>query len=190
LIDAAQYFELRGSLDIWVPTNDYYQEHREEFENLRRLGDILWFYTCCIPGGYYLNRLMDIPLVKSRLLHWGNYKYDLKGFLHWGFNCYEQAQNPFEQSCPVHVAGNSEERLPAGDTHIAYPGTDGPWSSMRLEAMRAGAEDYELLKILEARDKALADEIAGSVLYSFNEAETDAGKFDAAHLRLLKALSE
>jgi hypothetical protein len=189
LIDAIGSYELGGSVDIWVPTNNHYQENRDKFEALRELGDKLWFYTCCVPGGYYMNRLMDVPLLRSRYLHWGNYLYNLEGFLHWGFNHYEQAQDPFKQSCPVHVAGNSDRRLPAGDTHLVYPGTEGPWSSVRLEAMRAGAEDYELLKLLSLKNKKEADLLASSCLQSFNKANVDPKHFETVHRRLLELLS-
>jgi hypothetical protein len=189
LIDAIGSYELGGSVDIWVPTNNHYQENRDKFEALRELGDRLWFYTCCVPGGYYMNRLMDIPLLRSRYLHWGNYLYNLEGFLHWGFNHYEQTQDPFKESCPVHVAGNSDRRLPAGDTHIVYPGPEDPWSSVRLEAMRAGAEDYELLKLLSLNNKEEADLLASSCLQSFNRADEDLNHFETVHRRLLELLN-
>ena len=38
-----------------------------------------WHYTCCFPGGRYLNRLMDGELIRPTLLHWGNALYDLPG---------------------------------------------------------------------------------------------------------------
>ncbi len=181
LIEAVETYDLAGAVDIWVPKNVFYQENQDEFEKIRALGDKLWFYTCCFPGGHYMNRLWDMPLLRTRYLHWGNYKYDMEGFLHWGLNHYDDDHDPFEQK---------NLTFPAGDTHITYPGVNGPWGSMRLEAMRAGIEDYELLKLLANKDKALADEITSSCLISFNEANEDPVHFANTHLRLLQAVSD
>ncbi|KHF32795.1 hypothetical protein CM49_04978 [Paenibacillus sp. P1XP2] len=137
-----------GAVDVWVPTNKEYELRREDYERYRSCGDALWFYTCWNPGGDYLNRFLDIPLLKTRYLHWGNAKYGLDGYLHWGFNYYFQNQDPFELTNPLLAPDVHDRRVPAGDTHIVYPGPDGPLLSMRLEAMRAGVEDYELLRTL------------------------------------------
>lgn len=181
IIEAVEYYDLDGSVDIWVPKNVYYQEHMEEFERIRTNGDELWFYTCCFPGGYYLNRLWDMPLIRTRYLHWGNYIYNLKGYLHWGLNFCDSNQDPFNQK---------DLFFPPGDTHITYPGNDGPWGSMRFEAMRAGVEDYELLKILERKNKPLADEIAARCLKSFNQANEDPDQFEETRRMLLSAASD
>nr|WP_270884640.1 DUF4091 domain-containing protein [Paenibacillus aestuarii] len=136
-----------------------------------------------------MNRLLDMPLIRTRYLHWGNYKYNLEGFLHWGFNYYIRDQDPFEHASPV-LTDLSASRLPPGDTHIAYPGTEGPWGSVRLEAMRAGIEDFELLKMLASRKKELADEILGSCMTSFHECVEDPDYFERAYQWLLEAVSE
>ncbi len=38
------------------------------------------------PAGRHLNRFIDYPLLKVRLLHWFNFRHNLTGFLHWGGN--------------------------------------------------------------------------------------------------------
>ena len=87
-----------------------------------------------------MNRSMDLPLTVSRLLLWMGVRYRLSGFLHWGFNYYIGSDIWHSACCPHKGA-----LLPAGDAHIVYPGKNGPLKSMRFEAQRAGAEDYELL---------------------------------------------
>ncbi|MBO7746670.1 DUF4091 domain-containing protein [Paenibacillus sp. MWE-103] len=181
LLEAVETHDLGGAVDIWIPKNVYYEEHRAAFEEIRSLGDRLWFYTCCYPGGAYLNRLWDMPLLRTRYLHWANYLYGLDGFLHWGLNHCDADKDPYEQTGLL---------FPPGDTHLVYPGADGPLGSMRLEAMRAGIEDYELLRLLAAKDKAAADAIVADCLTSFHEMNEDADHFAAAHRRLLAAASE
>ena len=189
LIDAVERPELGGAVDIWVPKNSYYEQHRDAFEEHRALGDEIWFYTCCIPGGRYCNRLLDMPLLRSRYLHWGNFLHDLKGFLHWGLNHYKATQDPFEENAPAHGEGGTTN-LPPGDTHLVYPGTDGPWASVRLHAMAMGAEDHELLRQVEATDPAAARDICQSCLPAFDQPNEDPAAFAAAHLRLLTAASQ
>ncbi len=186
VIEAVEIPGLAGAVDIWVPKDRYYEEHREEFEKYRAAGNTLWFYTCCFPGGKYLNRLLDKPLIETRYLHWGNFRYRMPGFLHWGFNHWSKEQDPFENNAVPN--GNVGNCLPAGDTHIVYPGGDGPWSSMRLENHRFGAQDYELFMLLAAKDEALADEIVGSMLRTFSDWNASPDAMEQARARLLDAL--
>ena len=191
LCDAMSYGNLHGALDVWVPLNAEYDKHRAEIETFRQNGAEIWHYVCCGPREYgYINRFMDYPLLSTRYLHWGNYKYDLTGFLHWAANVYQPGQDPFELNCPEHHNTDAVCFLPAGDTHILYPGDGEPWLSIRLEAERESAEEYELLKALSQKDKALADEICSSVFRSFRDVEYDVARFTAAKRRLLAALSE
>ena len=191
LCDAMSYGDLHGALDVWVPLNAEYDKHREQIETLRSNGSEIWHYVCCGPREYgYINRFMDYPLLSTRYLLWGNYKYDLTGFLHWAANRYQPGQNPFVQNCPEHHNTDAVCYLPAGDTHILYPGDDGPWLSIRLEAQRESAEEYELLKKLAQRDKNLADRICNSVFRSFCDVEYDVIKFMAARRSLLAAAGE
>ncbi len=189
LIDALGNPGLDGAVDIWVPVNKSYEENREGFEAHRRRGDTIWFYTCCNPTGFYLNRLIDAELLRTRLLHWGNWRYRLDGFLHWGLNQIIEEQDPFEDTCPPHGA-YGQFHLPPGDSHIVYPGNDGPWSSVRFEAMGAGIEDYELLRAVAERDEELADEICEQLVRTFTDYDATVPGFDAAHRRLLEAAGE
>ena len=79
--------------------------------------------------------------------------------------------------------------LPAGDTHIIYPGKGEPWLSIRLEAQRESAEEYELLCELAKTDKAKADELCENVFRSFKDVEYDVAKFTSNKKALLEALS-
>ena len=119
----------------------------------------------------------------------GNYKYDLTGYLHWAANCYQPGQDPFVQNCPEHHNTDNVCYLPAGDTHLIYPGKGEPWMSIRLEAQRESAEEYELLRLLAEKDKAKADAICEKVFHSFRDVEYDVAKFTAAKRELLEALS-
>ncbi len=187
ILDATQDLTIAGSVDIWCPQVQEYQQDRDAFESQRALGDKIRYYTCCFPGGPWLNRLLDMELLRPALLGWGGALYNLDGFLHWGLNHYRPEQNPFTQSVVQHGEHNS---LPAGDTHIVYPGPDGPWSSLRLEAQREGFEDYELLRQLREQDPQAVEAIIHSVIRGFDDYTKDVAVFRNARKALLEALKE
>ena len=191
LIDAVSYGNIHGALDIWVPLNMEYDKHQAEIETFREDGSEIWHYVCCGPRSEcYVNRFMDYPLLSTRYLLWGNYKYDLTGYLHWATNTYQPGQDPFRQNCPSHTNADSTIFLPPGDTHLLYPGEQGPWLSVRGEAQRESAEECEMLKCLAKTDKAKADAICDRVFHSFRDVEYDISTFRAARKQLLVALSE
>ena len=189
LFDAMSHGPFYGSLDVYVPLNSEYEQHRDEFERFRGGGDELWHYVCCHPRKEgYINRFMDYPLLATRYLFWGNYKYGLTGYLHWALNQYQPGQDPFTQNCPEHHNADSVCFLPPGDTHVVYPGEGEPWMSMRLEAQRESAEEYEMLKALAEKDRAAADGICAKCFRGFNDVENDPAAFDRARVELLEAL--
>ncbi len=191
LMDAMSYGEVFGSIDVCIALNAEYEKHKAELELLRAQGMELWHYVCCVPrGDGAINRFMDYPLLATRYLFWGNYRYQMPGYLHWAANHYQPGQDPFEQNCPEHHNADSVCFLPAGDTHIIYPGTDGPWMSIRLEAQRESAEDYELLQLIAQQDKALADAICEMGFRTFMDVEYDPVEFRKIRRKLYQAASE
>jgi len=139
-IDAIESTEFEGYLEVWVPKLNYFSTWGELYEKAAENGAEMWFYTCCHPYGFYPNRFLDYPLVATRSLHWMNYLHKLRGYLHWGLNFWRD--DPFGEPAP---------NLPPGDTHIIYPGENGPLSSIRFDVMRDGIEDFEYLTLLERK---------------------------------------
>ncbi len=178
-----------GALDIYVPLSSELDRNREKYETLRRYGGEIWYYDCCVPREEgYMNRFMDYPLLSTRYHGWANYANGLKGYLHWAANNYQPGQDPFVQSCPPHTNVGLETILPAGDTHIMYPGESGPWMSVRLESQRAGAEEYEMLRAVAATDKELADSLCARVFRSFRDVAYDPLVFRETRNALVRAV--
>lgn len=187
IIEATMCVEVAGAVDVWCPQVQEYQKRRDFFEERRAAGDELWVYTCLVPGGPWLNRLLDQERLRQVYIGWAAAKYDLGGFLHWGFNHYKA--DPFEQSVVDHPAmPNTTNKLPAGDTHVVYPGPDGPWSSQRFEAHRIGLEDRELLELLKGKDAAAAEELIARVFRAFDDYSTDVAEYRKVKRELLAAL--
>ena len=180
LMDAIEIFFIEDALDIYVPKNYYYQQNRDDFESIRDEHNELWFYTCNMPGGKFLNRLLDAPLLNTRLLHWGNYRFHLTGYLHWAYFQLSPTQDPFEET-------SRDSALPAGDTHIVYPGEDGPLLSLRWLQMKCGTEDYEILTALSATNKDKADKLCARALLTFDEYVTDTNEFEEIRTEVIRA---
>ena len=182
LIDAIEVPSLDGALDVYCPKNHDYELNRLRYESLRsRASDEIWCYTCCYPGGRWMNRLLDVELLRSLYLPLGCRLYSLDGYLHWGFNRYTPKSTPFTPG----FGGT----LPPGDTHLVYPGDDtGPWPSVRLEAMRQGFEDVELLRMLEKRSPKSADKLLRRVVRGFGEYSADVRAYRRFRKELLDLL--
>ncbi len=186
-LEAVETPELGDSLDIWVPKQVRYEEKREAYESLRAKGKTLWFYTCAFPAGPTMNRSMDLPLVQCREVFWMGFFYNFTGFLHWGFN-YHAGKDLWNSACCDDPP--SGKKFPAGDSNIVYPGKNGPWPSMRYEAQRGGAEDFELLRRLEQKAPEQAKSLVRRLCTSFREYNTSAEVFEATRGLLLKACEE
>ncbi len=189
VIEAVSSAEFRGGVDIWVPGTPGYEAGKEQFDALIRLGEEVWTYVCCGPEGNWLNRFLDFAVLKGRLLFWGCAKNRLSGFLHWGFNQFPEDMNPFEAtSCPNHTGIGTN--FPCGDSFIVYPGTDGPWPGMRMEAARRGAEDAALLILLRHKDEEAHDALVQQVFRSNSDYNDDPAFFESVYEELLKKLEE
>ena len=191
IIDAVETPYLGAAVDWWVPKIDHYERDREVYEMHRSHGDRIWCYTCCKPGGRFMNRLLDFPLLRVRLLAWGCAKYDISGYLHWALNSWKGS--PFEESVRKAVTlepDGSRNDLPAGDPYIIYPGPDGPWSSMRYEAQREGWEDHALLMMAKRRfGPERFDKLVSKTVRGFSDFTDDSATFRRQYRTLLKLLS-
>jgi hypothetical protein len=182
IIDAVMTKKLNNIVDIWVPILDVLDKEYDYFEGRQSKGNEVWTYTCTGPQGNYANRFIELPLIKTRILHWINFRYNISGYLHWGFNHWND--NPFDETV------NPETEWPGGDCYIVYPGFKKLYSSIRLEAMRDGIMDYELLKMLSQKDPDKAKEICSQVIYSFDRYNTDIKVFMEKRKMILELLSK
>jgi len=136
-IDAIETTHCFDSLEIWVPKLDHLATWYDVYRKAQDQGYELWLYTVGIfQKGSFPNKTVDVPLIESRIMHWLNYRFALKGYLHWGFNHWTDA--------PFTAPGRHN-----GDGWHVYPKKDGLLNSLRWEQMRNGIQDYEYLWMLE-----------------------------------------
>lgn len=128
----------------------------------------LWVYYACGQLIGYSNCYVAMPSWRTRSLGMQLYKYNISGFLHWGYNYYNNrasgdAINPY-----IDLGG--EDWVPAGDTFMVYPAQDGqPLESIRsitideamqdIRAMRTAEALTSHEKVIEVMEKALGDTI-------------------------------
>jgi hypothetical protein len=148
------------SLDLWG-IGQYGCFPVNEMERLQRAGKHMWF-TC--DG----QMATDTPfLATERLLPYYCYKYGISGFEFWGLAWW--TYNPWQVGWHQFISQSDEGkkyywvRYPNGDGFLVYPGKpagiDGPASTIRLEEIRQGLQDYEAIALLT--DAAAKAKLAG-----------------------------
>lgn len=138
-----------GSLDLWG-IGQFGCFPVAEMERVRQSGKRLWF-TC--DG----QMATDTPyLATERLLPYYCRKYGVAGFEFWGLSWW--TYDPWRVGWHTFIRQSDEGkvhywvRYPDGDGFLAYPGkpvgVDGPVSTIRLEQVREGLEDFEAMALL------------------------------------------
>ncbi len=118
----------------------------------------LWTYYCSSQKNNYVsNRFFCNESLRNRVLGYQLFKYDIKGFLHWGYNFYytqysKSVINPFEVS-------DAGEKFPSGDSYVVYPSQSGDaLPSLRLKVFYDALQDMAALNtlaLLTSKDECL-----------------------------------
>lgn len=118
----------------------------------------LWTYYCCSQYKKVANRFICMPSARNRVLGLQLYKFQIAGFLHWGYNFWYAQYSRF----PIDPYRNTDANFafPAGDPFVVYPGEDGtPVEALRFEVFREALQDLRALTLLESligREKTIA----------------------------------
>ena len=144
VIDALSSFSFyqQGLVRQPVPANDHIQPFLDAHV------PNLWVYYCCAQSDQVPNRFFAMESARNRIMGVLLYLYDLKGFLHWGYNFYNSkfSLHPVD---PYRVT-HAEYAFPSGDPYLVYPGPGGaPLSSIRAEVQQDALVDLRALRLLE-----------------------------------------
>lgn len=146
-MDAIETTYLLNDIEVACPKLDALGSWFGAYKKAQQKGVELWFYTVGIyQGSLFPNKTIDMPVIDNRIMHWLDYKYDITGFLHWGWN--QWTADPYKD-VGMHI----------GDAWHVYPVKDGVLNSLRWEQMRNGLQDYECFLMLENKIKALKDSL-------------------------------
>jgi len=179
---------IAGAIDIWCPLINDFQENESFFREREKQGEKILVYTCLTPGGKWLNRTLDMEKLRQVYFGWGAAFYNTNGYLHWGLNQYHG--DPFQQSVVKHPSpvASANNYLPAGDTHIIYPGKGEPLSSIRFESHRMGCEDYDLLQMLKLQDRKVYDKLIKKLFRSYTDYNLSIPEYRKTKKKLLKSI--
>ena len=144
IMDALSNYEFyqQGVVKIPIPSNN----HIEPFIKGQVPG--LWTYYCCSQGIDVSNRFIAMPLWRTRSIGMQMYKFNIVGFLQWGYNFYnnlhsQNAINPFTDT-------SSGYTFPAGDAFSVYPACDGTaMESIRILSFYEALQDVRAMKLAE-----------------------------------------
>ncbi len=142
--------DTEGGVQAWCPQFQHWhtEEQRQRYyerQNTtdRLMGEEAWWYGCNNPRAPFPTYHLNDDLVASRVLSWMQYDYGCDGNLYW---CVNYPQDDMWEK--AYTIGGS-----AGEGNLIYPGAKlhlkHPLSTLRLESIREGMEDYEYFWMIE-----------------------------------------
>ena len=104
----------------------------------------LWSYYCCGQWHGVSNRFIAMPAARNRSIGMQMFKYDIVGFLHWGYNFYN-TQHSYSPIDPYRDT-SGDGWVPAGDTFSVYPAPNGQaYESTRIIVFYEALQDMRAM---------------------------------------------
>ena len=110
----------------------------------------LWTYYCVGQYKDVSNAFISMPSARTRAIGLQMFKYDIEGFLQWGFNFYNSQYSDY----PIDpwMTADGDGFSPAGDCFIVYPAPDGrAWPSIRAKVFKQAVQDMRALEALSEK---------------------------------------
>lgn len=158
-----------GYVDVWDPEIDVWPgakmslaEARKVIQECKDRGERFFWYVAAAPEAPYPNVQLENPPIAGRAFLWMSWKYGSEGLEYYCYNIWDK--NMPEGKRWPQVAWNAQAfKTYNSDGNLFYPGPDGhPCSSIRLENLRDGIEDWESLYVLRDYADALKAASGGS----------------------------
>ncbi len=149
--------ELIGYVDVYDPmissaskVYGFTEKDVAEVQAAQQRGEEFYWYVCLAPSYPYPNVMLEYPPVIARVLFWMTWKYGVTGFEYYCYNIWNDRNfnaDPARRYPNVKWQADGYERnkVTNGDGMLFYPG---PITSLRLEAIRDGIEDWESHQLL------------------------------------------
>src|SRR5690606_615735 len=106
----------------------------------------LWTYYCNAQYKGTSNRFFNMSSSRTRVLGLQLYKFDIAGFLHWGYNFWN-TQYSLKHIDPYKVT-DAGCAFPSGASSIVSPGEDAPVELLRHALMQQAMQDFRALHLL------------------------------------------
>ena len=109
----------------------------------------LWTYYCVGQNRKVSNRFMCMPSARNRIIGVQLYKYNMEGFLQWGYNFYNSRRSSMH--IDPFLITDADSSFSAGDAFVVYPGRHlTPIESIRLMVFFHALQDLRAMRLLEA----------------------------------------
>ena len=145
IMDALSDFSFyqQGALNTPVVSIDHMEPYLEAgVKNL-------WTYYCCCQHTKVSNRLVAMPQARNRIIGCQFFKYDIAGFLQWGYNFY-YSQHSVAPIDPYHC-NDGGYFVPAGDAFSVYPAANGTaYETLHLVGFTQALNDLRAMRLLES----------------------------------------
>ena len=190
-----------ANIDTWCPQVQYYdtESSRANYANQEEK----WWYTCSSPRAPYPTYHTEDTLLSARALSWMQAEYGVTGKLFWAVSNYANYNGSYYENIEDYYTGDAQRFITVnGDGYLFYPGAqyglDKPVASMRIEALRDGMEEYELLYAMKNRYAEIASAAGldfaaekaisglGSLIYNGTKVVTTSAKFASARASLFE----
>lgn len=141
---------LTEQVDIWVPWIDGYRQ--DVADAARARGERIWWYHAISTRYPQPNWFNGYPPIDARMLMGPmSHQANVEGILYYATNRWLVADRRGQLLVNDGILSKWNPATfngTAGDGSLYYPGADGPLSSLRLENVRDGLEDYNLMQEL------------------------------------------
>lgn len=110
-------------------------------------GKDIWAYVCWEPGHPYTNVFVNEDGLEHRICFWQQFLCGCNGFLYWRVNYWDKIEDPWTNMATVPYLNPDIH----GDGSLLYNGSKvgkfGPCGSVRMEVIRDGIEDCDMLML-------------------------------------------
>ena len=189
-----------GFANYWIIHGNYlaYDDHVKAVNERLDAGEKVIWYISCDQEYPQPNYFIDREAADSRMVSWITWRYNLGGILYWTTTWWREVKDPWMDAvtwkwseCNDPLTGEGSLIYP-GNLVKTYTGQDnvyGPVSSIRLELLREGQEELELMNMLrEMGGKKEADKIVESVCRGVGDFTRDPNAIDAAREEIVEAI--
>ena len=153
--------EYEPYVDVWCPLFNDLEAGLTQgvYDN----EDKLWGYGALSPTYPYTSYHVDNTLLSQRILGWLQSIYNVEGNLYWAAEYYARFVDGKGEFLDEYYEDPYHYGRYPGEGFLLYPGKkygiDGPLSTVRMEAIRDGYEEYELMYNIKEQYAKVSEEI-------------------------------
>lgn len=151
---------LEPYVDLWCPQ---YNTFESGLATGVYDGDEVWFYGAVSPRNPYPSYHLDNIALSPRMVGWLQGIYDVQGNLYWATNIYADWKDNGYAYPDDYYVDPSHYSNANGDGFLFYPGKkygiEGPIPTIRLDAIRDGQEEFELIYAIKEYYKQVSKQI-------------------------------